>query len=65
MVNEFTFGERNPVILVIPKEVYHAVKNVGIKDAIFINMPTQPYNHQDPDKYRLPMKNSLIPFDFD
>jgi dTDP-4-dehydrorhamnose 3,5-epimerase len=65
MLNDFTFGERNPVIFTIPKGVFHAVKNVGIKDAVFLNMPTLPYNHQNPDKYRLPIKNDLIPFDFE
>jgi dTDP-4-dehydrorhamnose 3,5-epimerase len=30
-----------------------------------INLPTCPYDHADPDKYRLPIKNELIPFDFD
>jgi dTDP-4-dehydrorhamnose 3,5-epimerase len=29
------------------------------------NLPTWPYDHADPDKYRLPIKNDLIPFDFD
>lgn len=64
LLNQFTFGMRNPVLMTIPKGVYHAVKNIGAADACFINMPTQPYNHQDPDKYRLPMKNDLIPFHF-
>jgi dTDP-4-dehydrorhamnose 3,5-epimerase len=58
-------GERNRSLFVIPSGVYHAVKNVGIVDAYFINMPTAPYNHADPDKYRLPLKNDLIPFSFE
>lgn len=65
LLNDFTFGERNPVIFTIPKGVFHAVKNIGTKNAVFINMPNIPYNHQNPDKYRLPIKNDLIPFDFE
>jgi dTDP-4-dehydrorhamnose 3,5-epimerase len=65
LLNDFTFGERNPVIFTIPRGVFHAVKNIGTKDAIFINMPTAPYNYSNPDKYRLPIKNDLIPFDFE
>jgi dTDP-4-dehydrorhamnose 3,5-epimerase len=65
LLNDFTFGERNPVIFTIPKGVFHAVKNIGTKDGVFLNMPTIPYNHQNPDKYRLPIKNDLIPFDFE
>lgn len=64
MLNNFTFGERNRVFMVIPKGIYHAVQNVGTTEAMFINVPTHPYNHADPDKYRLPLKNDLIPFDF-
>lgn len=65
MLNEFTVGVRNPVLLIIPKGVFHAVKNIGQTDAIFINLPTRAYEHADPDKFRLPIKNDLIPFDFD
>ena len=64
LVNQFTFGERHRVLLVIPPGVWHAVQNVGSSDAMFFNLPTRPYDHSDPDKYRLPLKNSLIPFDF-
>ena len=61
----FTGGERNRTLFIIPRGVYHAVKNIGIVDAYFVNMPTAPYNHADPDKYRLPLKNDLIPFSFE
>jgi dTDP-4-dehydrorhamnose 3,5-epimerase len=44
--------------------VYHGLQNVGLVDAVFINMPTRPYDHADPDKFRLPLTNDLIPFDF-
>jgi dTDP-4-dehydrorhamnose 3,5-epimerase len=59
------FSERAPALLVIPRGVYHAVRNIGTTDAIFVNMPTRAYDHGDPDKLRLPLKNGVIPFDFD
>ena len=31
----------------------------------FVNMPTRPYEHESPDKLRLPLKTPMIPFDFD
>jgi dTDP-4-dehydrorhamnose 3,5-epimerase len=65
LVNDLVFSERAAALLIIPCGVYHAVRNIGATDAIFINMPTQPYEHETPDKRRLPVKNSLIPFDFD
>ena len=60
-----TITERNPALLIIPRGVFHAVENVGSTDAIFVNLPTTPYDHADPDKYRLPLVNDRIPFAFD
>jgi dTDP-4-dehydrorhamnose 3,5-epimerase len=65
LLNLFTFSDRNRAILVIPRGVFHAVQNIGQTEAVLISMPTRPYDHADPDKYRLPIKNELIPFDFD
>jgi dTDP-4-dehydrorhamnose 3,5-epimerase len=64
MLNDFTFSEHHRALIVIPRGVYHAVRNIGTENAYFVNMPSMPYRHGDPDKYRLPMKNDLIPFDF-
>jgi dTDP-4-dehydrorhamnose 3,5-epimerase len=47
-----------------PSGVYHALENVGTTDVICLNTPTRAYNHEDPDKYRLPLDNDLIPFKF-
>ena len=65
MLNTFTFSERSRALMVIPRGVFHAVQNIGEVEAFFINMPSRAYDHADPDKYRLPLKNSLIPFAFD
>ena len=65
MLNEFVFSEKSRSLIVFPKGVFHAVQNIGTTDAIFINMPTRPYDHEDPDKFRLPLKNDIIPFDFE
>jgi dTDP-4-dehydrorhamnose 3,5-epimerase len=64
MLSVHTFSERQRIMLTIPPGVFHGVQNIGLEDAIFINMPSRPYNHKNPDKYRLPIKNDLIPFDF-
>lgn len=65
MLNTFVFSERNRALVIIPKGVFHAVKNIGQEEAVFVNMPSVAYNHADPDKFRLPLKNDLIPFAFD
>jgi dTDP-4-dehydrorhamnose 3,5-epimerase len=61
---KITVSERNRALIIIPIGVYHAVKNIGTEEAQFMNFPTKPYNRESPDKYRLPVKNDLIPFDF-
>ena len=48
----------------IPKDVWHADHNIGSTDAVVINFPTVPYNHANPDKYRLPIDTDLIPHSF-
>jgi dTDP-4-dehydrorhamnose 3,5-epimerase len=65
LLNVFTVTERNRALVVIPSFVFHALQNVGETEAAFVNMPTKPYDHVNPDKYRLPLKNDLIPFSFD
>lgn len=62
MVNELFFGEHNRALFVIPAGVYHAIKNVDTKDAVLVNVPTRPYDYTHPDKYRLPLENDLIPY---
>lgn len=64
-LNQLVFSERNRVLLIIPRGIYHAVQNIGTTEVLFLNMPTRAYDHDDPDKFRLPLKNDLIPFDFD
>ena len=64
MLNELFIGEQNRGLIIIPRGVYHALQNVGQLDAVFINLPTKAYNHGNPDKFRLPIHNDLIPYHF-
>ena len=65
MVNEIFVTERNRALVTWPHHVYHALHNIGRTDAVLINMPTRPYDHAEPDKYRLPLNNEIIPYQFD
>lgn len=65
LLNEIFLSERNRGLLVIPPYVAHAVQNVGDTEAVFINMPTRPYNHTDPDKFRISFESGRIPYSFD
>ena len=48
----------------IPRGVWHANRNVGSGDVMVINFPTKPYDHQNPDKYKLPLDTDRIPHSF-
>ena len=65
MINEFHVTERNRGLLVVPRMVAHAVQNIGSVDAAFINMPTKPFNHEKPDKRRIPLDSPDIPYSFE
>jgi dTDP-4-dehydrorhamnose 3,5-epimerase len=53
-VNELSLGDRNPGLLVIPPDVYHGWKNIGVTESIVINMPTCAYDYDQPDSFDLP-----------
>ncbi len=63
-LNRIETGEVNRVLLKIPAGVYHAVQNIGSTEVFYYNMPTKPYRHDDPDKFRLPLDNDIIPYKF-
>lgn len=62
-VDEIYVSERTRALLVIPPYVVHAVQNIGQIDAVFINLPTRPYNHADPDKFRV--EAASVPYSFE
>jgi len=61
---EFPFGDQAPGFLRIPPGVWHADQNVGDVPCRVVNFPTRPFNHDDPDKYRIDPASGEIPFDF-
>ena len=62
-VNEFYIGSQNPVLVRVPNLVYHGWKCIGTEPSLVVNVPTEPYNHADPDEYRLDPHGSL-PYDW-
>ena len=52
-------------IMNIPAGVWHASRNLGQTDVVVVNFPTIPYDHSNPDKYRLPLDTEEIPFKFE
>lgn len=52
-INEFELSLDNPLLVKIPRNVYHGFKCISPDEALVINIPTLPYNHLKPDEYRL------------
>jgi len=63
-INEFFMGEHNPILLQIPPFVCHGFKCISEEEAIVINCPTEVYDSQSPDEYRLPPHGGEIPYDW-
>ena len=63
-VSRVVLSETNRRIMNIPTHIWHANHNIGSKDVVVVNFPTIPYDHANPDKYRLPLDTDLIPYSF-
>lgn len=67
-VNEFIVSEKNPCLLIIPPNLYHGWKNIGVTDSIIINMPTSMYDYENPDALDLPWDSEaaarIVPYVF-
>lgn len=62
-VNEFFLGSRNPTLVQVPNLVYHGWKCISLEPSLVVNVPNNPYNHSEPDEYRLEPHGSL-PYDW-
>jgi dTDP-4-dehydrorhamnose 3,5-epimerase len=63
-VNEFYLGVHNPMLVQVPPGVYHGWTCVSQEEALIINVPTEPYNREQPDEQRLDPHTSSIPYDW-
>lgn len=64
-VNEFFFGEQNPLLIQIPNMVVHGFKCISETEAIVINCPTEVYNNKEPDEFRIGPHSKDIPYNWD
>jgi dTDP-4-dehydrorhamnose 3,5-epimerase len=61
-INEFFIGDYNPMLIKVPKMIYHGWKCISEEEAIVINVPTEPYDSKIPDEYRLDPHKNKIPY---
>ena len=52
-------------LLVIPRGVWHAARNLGRTEALVVDFPTAPYDHARPDKFTLPLDTAELPMVLD
>ncbi len=64
LVSEVVLSEWSRQLLSIPAGVWHANYNIGSGDCLTLNFPTRPYDHENPDKNRLPIDTDEIPYRF-
>lgn len=63
-INEFFMGIHNPLLLQIPPLVLHGFKCISKEEAMVINCPTETYNYEDPDEFRIDPHKNDIPYEW-
>jgi dTDP-4-dehydrorhamnose 3,5-epimerase len=61
---ELHVGDARPTFLVIPTGVWHGLQNLAASDALMLNFPSNAYDYEDPDHYRLPWDTTDIPYEW-
>ncbi len=62
-VNEFFLGTQQPILVQVPNLVYHGWKCISPEVSTVVNTPTELYNYDEPDEYRLEPHGTL-PYDW-
>jgi dTDP-4-dehydrorhamnose 3,5-epimerase len=63
-VNEFFMGEQNPILITIPVGVLHGMKCIGEEMAYLVNVPTEMYDYEEPDEFRIDAHSDKVPYDW-
>lgn len=62
-INEFFVGVQNPMLVQVPNLVYHGWKCISVEPSLVVNVPSEPYQRDAPDEYRLEPHGAL-PYDW-
>lgn len=62
LVSEVVLSHYRRRLMSIPTGVWHLNWNIGQSDVVVVNFPSVPYDHANPDKYRLPLDTDKIPY---
>jgi dTDP-4-dehydrorhamnose 3,5-epimerase len=64
-VNEFFMGIHNPLLLQIPPLLMHGFKCISDEEAMVINCPTETYDYENPDEFRIDPHQNEIPYEWE
>lgn len=64
LVSKVCLTQHNRRLMNIPAGIWHANHNIGDTDVVVVNFPTIPYDHESPDKFRLPLDTDEIPYEW-
>jgi dTDP-4-dehydrorhamnose 3,5-epimerase len=64
-VDQFYLGLHNPLLVQIPKGIYHGWMCVSTEEAIIVNVPTECYDPDNPDEFRLDPHENDIPYSWE
>lgn len=62
-INEFFLGVHNPVLVQVPKLVYHGWKCISDVPSLVVNVPDEPYDRAHPDEQRI-APHGTLPYDW-
>ncbi len=62
---EFFLGEHKPLLVHIPKLIYHGWKCISDTESLVVNTVTEPYNYKDPDEHRRDWDDPEIGYDWE
>jgi dTDP-4-dehydrorhamnose 3,5-epimerase len=62
-INEFFLGVHNPVLVQVPKLVYHGWKCISLEPSLVVNVTDQPYDRAHPDEQRI-APHGTLPYDW-
>jgi dTDP-4-dehydrorhamnose 3,5-epimerase len=62
-INEFVIGVQNPVLVQVPRMVYHGWKCISLEPSLVINVPDEPYDRANPDERRM-APHGTLPYDW-
>ncbi|GAH02754.1 unnamed protein product [marine sediment metagenome] len=64
-VDQFYLGLHNPLLVQIPMGVYHGWMCVSTEEAMIVNIPTDLFNYDSPDEFRVDPHDNDIPYDWE